>query len=125
MVIDMAEHEALYKDVSSLEVVSYVGHSDDFNDGVNFILEKLDSIPTVDAVSKGAVEQIMWELDMAIQQLNEYGVQLGEKADCARVVRCKDCIHKHEYTEYLLYCFHHGMTKKYDDFCSYGECKGD
>ena len=93
--------------------------------GFGQLCEMLDEQPTVDVVSKGVVEQIMWELDMAIQQLNEYGVQLGEKADCARVVRCKDCIHKHEYTEYLLYCFHHGMTKKYDDFCSYGECRDD
>ena len=45
--------------------------------------------------------------------------------DAVEVVRCKNCIHKHEYTEYLLYCFHHGMTKKYDDFCSYGERRGD
>ena len=36
--------------------------------------------------SKGAVEQIMWERDMAIQQLNDLGIQFGEE-----VVRCKNC----------------------------------
>ena len=53
--------------------------------------------------------------------------RLGQQptVDAVEVVRCKNCIHKHEYTEYLLYCFHHGMTKKYNDFCSYGECRGD
>lgn len=44
----MEKHEALYKDVSSLEVVSYFRRSDDFNDGVEFILEKLDAIPVAD-----------------------------------------------------------------------------
>ena len=41
------ERDALYKDVSSLEVVSYFRKSDDFDEGVNFILEKLDAIPEV------------------------------------------------------------------------------
>lgn len=43
----MKEYNALYKDVSSLEVVSYFRKSDDFDEGVNFILEKLDAIPEV------------------------------------------------------------------------------
>lgn len=44
----MEKHEALYKDVSSLEVISYFRHSSDFDDGVEFILEKLDAIPVAD-----------------------------------------------------------------------------
>jgi hypothetical protein len=44
----MEKHETLYKDVSSLEVVSYFRHSSDFDDGVEFILEKLDAIPVAD-----------------------------------------------------------------------------
>lgn len=44
----MEKHEALYKDVSSLEVVSYFRHSSDFDDGVKFILDKLDAIPVAD-----------------------------------------------------------------------------
>ena len=44
----MDKHEALYKDVSSLEVVAYTKCDGDFEDGVIFILEKLDAIPVAD-----------------------------------------------------------------------------
>lgn len=44
----MDKHEALYKDVSSLEVVAYTTRDGDFEDGVIFILEKLDAIPVAD-----------------------------------------------------------------------------
>ena len=44
----MDKHEALYKDVSSLEVVAYTTRDGDFEDGVTFILEKLDAIPVAD-----------------------------------------------------------------------------
>ena len=44
------EREALYKDVSSIEVVTYNGGNEDFDNGVMFVLEKLDSIPTADVV---------------------------------------------------------------------------
>lgn len=37
-------------------------------------------------------EQIMWERDMAIKQLEEHGIPFGGKADnVVKVVRCKDC----------------------------------
>lgn len=39
---------AIYKDVEPLEVFSYNGGSEDFNDGVIFALEKLDALPTAD-----------------------------------------------------------------------------
>ena len=40
---------ALYKDVSSLEVVGYTEpNNGTFSDGVDFILEKLDAIPEAD-----------------------------------------------------------------------------
>lgn len=69
--------------------------------------------PTVEAYSAEAVKQIMWERDMAIQQLNDYGVQLGEKADCAKVVRCKECLRERhcKFTQYQ------GMN----GYCSLGE----
>lgn len=44
----MDKHEALYKDVSSLEVVACTKCDGDFEDGVIFILEKLDAIPVAD-----------------------------------------------------------------------------
>ena len=51
----------------------------------------IDKEPAVDVISKGLYEQIKWERDVALAQLEEYGVSLGEKADVAEVVRCKDC----------------------------------
>ena len=90
--------------------------------------------PAVDAVPRGVLEQIRWERDIAIEQLNSYGVSLGEKADCVKVVRCKDCkwcveqdeltrsghcdcIHRDVFVE-----SHDGFEAvSFDDFCSYGE----
>jgi hypothetical protein len=40
---------------------------------------------TADAVSRGVHERTSWERDVAIEQLESYGVSLGEKADVAKV----------------------------------------
>ena len=56
----MEKHEALYKDVSSLEVISYFRHSSDFDDGVEFILEKLDAIPVADVEPVRYGKWIAW-----------------------------------------------------------------
>ena len=40
----------------------------------------IKAIPAADVVSRAAFDQVMWERDVAIQQLREdYGVGLGEK----------------------------------------------
>ena len=49
----------------------------------------IDKEPAADVVSKGLYEQIKWERDVALAQLEEYGVSLGEKADVAEVVHAK------------------------------------
>lgn len=41
----------------------------------------VDEAPTVDAVSRGVHDQVRWERDIAIEQLESYGVSLGEKAE--------------------------------------------
>ena len=84
--------------------------------------------PTVEAYSAEAVKQIMWERDMAVQQLNDYGVQFGEKADCVRVVRCEDCNY---YTRGV--CWNENITcncdcdleKEPNGYCDWGERRGD
>ena len=43
------------------------------------------------AVSRGVHEQVRWERDIALEQLADYGLSLGERADVVKVVRCKDC----------------------------------
>ena len=45
----------------------------------------IDKEPAADVISKGLYEQIKWERDVALAQLEEYGVSLGEKADVAEV----------------------------------------
>ena len=45
----------------------------------------IDKEPAADVVSKGLYEQIKWERDVALAQLEEYGVSLGEKADVVKV----------------------------------------
>lgn len=53
-----------------------------------------------DTVSRRLYEQIKWERDTAIQQLNDLGCSFGEKPRTdshliSRLVRCKDCTHFH------------------------------
>ena len=56
----------------------------------DIVIKESDSVDIKEVIkhvySKGTVEQIMWGRDMAIQQLNDLGIQFGEE-----VVRCKNC----------------------------------
>ena len=81
-------------------------------------------------VSMGVHEQVRWERDIAIEQLESYGISLGEKADAVKVVRCKDC--KYCRTFYpvkeigkeaiqVWYCDLYRCNRKTDEFCSDGE----
>ena len=85
---------------------------------------EIDKAPTIDAVSRGVLDQVRWERDIALEQLADYGLSLGERADVVKVVRCKDCKHRKEKT-----CFHPcggmwvGVELKDNDFCSHGERK--
>ena len=65
-------------------------------------IQRIKNAPAVDAVSRGLFEQYKWERDVAIAQLNDYGVSFGEKADCVKVVRCKDCEHSRERNEHEI-----------------------
>ena len=51
-----------------------------------FVMKRIVEMqPTVDAVSRGVYDQVRWERDIAIGQLESYGISLGEKADVAKV----------------------------------------
>ena len=58
--------------------------------------------PTVEAVPKSYAEQIRWERDVAVGQLNEIGCQFGQKMDEVKkleavpVVHCKECKNWHK-----------------------------
>ena len=86
------------------------------------MIKALKEAHTVDAVPSEAYEQVKWECDVAIEQLESYGVSLGEKADVVKVVRCKDCKGSRKLiTSY--FCGITGMTMDALDFCSCGERK--
>lgn len=91
----------------------------------------IDNLPAADVVPKAAYDQVAWERDLAVKQLHEdYGVGLGgKKADTVKVVRCYECR-----LESTVHCpmvhkggFFGGLCaeNKADDFCSYGELKGE
>ena len=44
-----------------------------------------DKCKAADVVSKGVYEQVQWERDMAMQQLEEHGIPFGAKADVVEV----------------------------------------
>jgi hypothetical protein len=75
--------------------------------------------PAVDAVSRGVLEQIKWERDVAMEQLEEHGIPFGGKApDVVPVVRCKDCKYHNAPACPMRLSFN--WTDD-NDFCSYGE----
>ena len=43
--------------------------------------DTIDKMPVVDAVSKGLYDQIKWERDIAIEQLADLGLSLGQKIE--------------------------------------------
>lgn len=74
----------------------------------------------------GDYEQVKWERDCAIQQLQEdYGVGLGKMKpeNLVEVVFCKDCKYAFFYPRTLMYeCGRMEDTLMFpEDFCSYGE----
>ncbi len=57
-------------------------HCGDCGDAIECIAEA----PTENVVSASAYDQVRWERDVAIEQLESYSVSLGEKAEVAKVV---------------------------------------
>lgn len=87
------------------------------------IQQAVDEQPTVDAVPIGAVEQIRWERDMAMQQLSEHGIPFGGKADdVIKVCRCGDCKHHEVFKNGVNgWCNEHGCPTDVTYFCADGE----
>lgn len=92
--------------------------------GVEAVLEYAQNLPSMDAVPAGAYEQVAWERDLAVQQLKDYGVGLGQVKDLAEVTRCKDC----KYGDWdskpddAMVCLrtNDGFWRTSNDFCSRG-----
>ena len=92
------------------------------------VRKTIENAPTVDAVPVKGVEQLKWERDTAIQQLEEHGIPFcGKAEDVVRVVRCKDCKFYSRCTDHQGIC-----TNRYMDgfivpdwYCADGERKDD
>lgn len=95
-----------------------------FPDGLTKEWERaINEQPTVDAVPVDAVEQIRWERDIAMQQLQEHGIPFGGKADdVVNVCRCKDCQWFDANDDYYdSYCDKNGISVEEDFYCADGE----
>ena len=90
--------------------------------------------PTVEAVPKSYADQIRWERDIVVGQLNEIGCQFGQKMDevkkkleATSFVKCKDCKYFCDGYPNLLnadgLCENVDCLVDLDDFCSFGERK--
>ena len=92
-----------------------------------------DFKPTADVVPMGAYKQILWERNLAMEQLKEHGIPFGGKADVVGVVRCKDCdmyldrneMCNEDQPEDRGYCKDTALYVLPTDYCSYGKRKTD
>ena len=101
-------------------------HGDDILSALTCVAEgkEVSPIRPMDVVSAGAYEQVAWERDLAVQQLKDYGVGLGQAKDLAEVTRCKDC----KYGDWdgkpddAMVCLrtNDGFWRTGNDFCSRG-----
>lgn len=90
------------------------------------VKQAIAMVPAADVVSKGVYEQVQWERDMAMQQLEEHGIPFcGVADDVVKVVRCKDCrfYGNEERHPYGGECEWFGALVERNNFCFYGERK--
>ncbi len=62
-------------------------------DAYNMAIKALEQEPSNDMVSLGVFEQVMWERDVAIEQLKDLGYGFGEKPKVGHWIydRTRDC----------------------------------
>lgn len=119
----MAEYIEKNATIKDLELLAKYQYGER-QQGILGVCETIKRKPAADVVSRVAFEQIMWERDQALHQLEEHGLTLGCKADVVEVVRCRDCTYfdKAIVTKKgFVICPASGMEITDDDFCSYGE----
>ena len=90
---------------------------------LDMAIEEIQEEPTK-AVPPSLADVYKWERDVALSQLEEYGIGFAEKKrdDLVEVVRCKDCIHyESDDSGEMMVCNVTDTVCDNDDFCSYGE----
>lgn len=55
-------------------------------DEIEEVIQRIKNASAVDAVSKSLYDQIKWERDIALGQLEELGISLGQKAETTGIV---------------------------------------
>lgn len=91
-------------------------------------MSEIDDAPTIDAEPVGVLEQIRWERDTAMQQLEEHGIPFCGKADdVVEVCRCRYCTHSEPtgYDEDCVWCKNMLCEMPVNGFCSNGERRDD
>ena len=92
-------------------------------EALDFAIENLSA----EAVSKGVLEQFRWERDVAMDQLEEYGIPFctNKDEDIVKVVRCKDCIHRidrrSDLGHFMCEMFYGQGDVSDENFCQWGE----
>lgn len=96
---------------------------------IDTIKELVDAQPTIDVVPVSVLEQVKWERDVAMKQLEEYGIPFGGIApDVVKVVRCKDCKWSELLDPKLYKCTAFKRAQDENNFCSFGKkevCKNE
>ena len=88
------------------DIEYYISHTND-EDAEHYAYKTckriIENMPAADVVSRGVLDQIRWERDVAIEQLAEYGICFGEKKRyLAKVRHGKWIKHRDEYDcEYI------------------------
>lgn len=105
-------------------------HGRDYDEAFRMAIEALQSEPNK-AVPPSLADVYKWERDIALSQLEEYGIGFAEKKrdDLLEVVRCRDCKWWKDNIGYYSVSFcpwdeDIGVPDA-DDYCSYGERRED
>ena len=114
--------DILEEATSDKDAVCYVTSED--AEALDMAIETLQTEPTK-AVPPSLADVYKWERDIALSQLEEYGIGFAEKKrdDLVEVVRCKDCrFWKNEHL-CLVMSRYGSIDTKAEHYCSWGERK--
>ena len=96
----------------------------DVCEALDMAIEALQEEPNK-AVPPSLADVYKWERDIALSQLEEYGIGFAEKKrdDLVEVVRCKDC-KWYGHVGCAIRIVDDSDKPKDNDYCSFGERKG-
>lgn len=99
-----------------------IAYDTGFHSATSQIQGLIAFMPTVKVVSMELYRQIVWERDIAFEQLEEHGITFGCIApDVVKVVRCKDCQKSYEIPLNFRWCDKWKNIFREHDYCSFGE----